>query len=355
VGTLFFCFVALLLAGYVVLDGYDLGAGLLHLRVARDDAERRQVLATIGPLWDGNEVFLVAAGGTLFFAFPLLYAAAFSGFYLPLMIVLWLLVGRGVSIELRSHLEAAPWRQFFDAVFFLSSGLLAFFLGVALGNVVRGVPLGPDRIFLQPLWSGIGGGAAGAGVPGVIDAYTALVGATALAVLAEQGALWLAHRAEGPVRDRARALAPRLWAVAFALVACSSVATFFVQPHIPRAMASGPWRAAFPVAAALAGLGAPLLQRRGRDGAAFAAWSAFLALLLATAAFGLYPWVLPSSIDPALSLTVEEAQTAEASLRIGAAWWLPGVALAIGYTVFVHRRFSGRVRPDPSDPTQSNP
>ncbi|HUL57800.1 MAG TPA: cytochrome d ubiquinol oxidase subunit II [Anaeromyxobacteraceae bacterium] len=342
-GTLFFCFVALLLAGYVALDGYDLGAGILHLRVARDDAERRQVLATIGPLWDGNEVYLVAAGGTLFFAFPLLYAVSFSGFYLPLMIALWLLMGRGVAIELRNHLEAAPWRQFFDAVFSLSSGLLGFFLGVALGNVVRGVPLGSDRVFLQPLWSGVGAGQAAGGAAGVIDPYTALVGATAFAVLAEHGALWIAHRTEGPVRERARALAPRLWAISLALTVGTSVATFFVQPHIPQAMAAGPWRAAFPAAAVLACLGAPLLHLRGRDGAAFAAWSAFLALLLATAAFGLYPWVLPSSIDPALSLTVEQAQAADASLRTGAAWWVPGVALGIGYTVYVHRCFSGRV------------
>src|SRR5512146_1861847 len=116
-GTLFFCFVAFLLAAYVVLDGYDLGTGILHLRLARDDAERRQLLATIGPLWDGNEVFLVAAGGTLFFAFPELYALTFSGFYLPLMVVLWLLILRGISLDFRSHLAAPPWREACDAVF----------------------------------------------------------------------------------------------------------------------------------------------------------------------------------------------------------------------------------------------
>ena len=197
-GTLFFCFVAFLLAAYLVLDGYDLGTGILHLRAARDDGERRQLLATIGPLWDGNEVYLVAAGGTLFFAFPELYAVAFSGFYLPLMIVLWLLVVRGVSIELRSHLPAPLWRQALDVAFSASSVLLAFFLGVAVGNVVRGVPVGPDRWFLQPLWTDFTVGRDA----GILDWYTVLVGTTAVVAIAEHGALWIAARTTGPVSKR---------------------------------------------------------------------------------------------------------------------------------------------------------
>src|SRR6266704_1675262 len=120
-GTIWFCLVAIMLAIYVLLDGFDLGAGAIHLLVAKTDQERRQVLASIGPVWDGNEVWLVAAGGTLYFAFPALYASGFSGFYLPLMMVLWLLILRGTSIEFRSHIEAPVWRQFWDAVFSLSS------------------------------------------------------------------------------------------------------------------------------------------------------------------------------------------------------------------------------------------
>ncbi|MGE5413499.1 MAG: cytochrome d ubiquinol oxidase subunit II, partial [Syntrophomonadaceae bacterium] len=202
--TLFFCFLAFMLAAYAVLDGYDLGTGALHLRLAADDAERRQLLRTIGPLWDGNEVFLVAAGGTLFFAFPTLYAASFSGFYLPLILVLWLLVLRGISIDLRSHLDSPLWRTFFDVVFSASSTLLAFFLGVALGNVVRGVPIGPDTAFFQPLWD-FGRD------PGILDGYTVLVGATALATLALQGAAWATYRTTGAVHDRARRHVRPLW------------------------------------------------------------------------------------------------------------------------------------------------
>src|SRR5512146_2096169 len=140
--TLWFMIVA-----YVVLDGFDLGAGIIHLLVARTDRERRTVLRAVGPVWDGNEVWLLAAGGTLYFAFPLLYASSFSGFYLPLMMVLWLLMLRAVGIEFRTHVESPVWRGFFDVIFSVSSLLLAVFFGAALGNVVRGVPLGPDGYF----------------------------------------------------------------------------------------------------------------------------------------------------------------------------------------------------------------
>src|SRR5438046_8622542 len=140
-GTIWFWLVALMIAIYVLLDGFDLGAGAIHLFVAKTDEERRQVLASIGPVWDGNEVWLLAAGGTLYFAFPSLYSSSFSGFYLPLMIVLWLLILRGIAIEFRNHVESPVWQPLWDVVFAGASGLLEIFFGAALGNVVRGVPL----------------------------------------------------------------------------------------------------------------------------------------------------------------------------------------------------------------------
>src|SRR5277367_4524462 len=145
--TIWFCLVALMLAVYVLLDGFDLGAGAIHFLVAKTDAERRQVLASVGPVWDGNEVWLIAAGGTLYFAFPQLYASGFSGFYLPLMMVLWLLMLRAIGIEFRTHIQERVWQGFFDTIFGVSSILLAIFFGAALGNVVRGVPLNPDGYF----------------------------------------------------------------------------------------------------------------------------------------------------------------------------------------------------------------
>src|ERR1700738_4417122 len=160
---------------YVLLDGFDLGAGAIHLLGAKTDEERVQVLASIGPVWDGNEVWLIAAGGTLFFAFPALYATSFSGFYLPLMIVLWLLILRGVSFEFRRHLTHATWVSFWDGVFFLASLLLAVFYGAALGNVVRGVPLDNQGRFFEALWTNF----QPAGETGILDWYTILAGGAA--------------------------------------------------------------------------------------------------------------------------------------------------------------------------------
>src|SRR5579864_2561337 len=146
-----FVLVAVMIIAYVVLDGFDLGAGVLHLLIARTEEERRTVIRTIGPVWDGNEVWLIDGGGTLYFAFPLLYASSFSGFYLPLNMVLWLLVFRAIGIEFRKHLDHNVWRDFFDAVFSLASLLLIVLFGAAFGNVLRGVPLGPDHYFFVPL------------------------------------------------------------------------------------------------------------------------------------------------------------------------------------------------------------
>src|SRR5580658_10679463 len=152
-GTLWFCLAAIVITGYVLLDGFDLGAGIVQLFVARAEHETGQVLDSIGPVWDGNEVWLIAAGGTLFFAFPVLYASAFSGFYLSLMIVLWLLILRGISIEFRNHVESAVLIPLWDFLFCASSLLLAIFYGAALGNVVRGVPLDESGYFFEPLWT----------------------------------------------------------------------------------------------------------------------------------------------------------------------------------------------------------
>src|SRR5271168_5080236 len=167
-----FCLVAIMLAVYVLLDGFDLGAGVIHFIVAKTNEERRQVIASIGPVWDGNEVWLLAAGGTLFFAFPVLYSSSFSGFYLPLMMVLWLLILRGLSLEMRSHVDVDLWKQFADGVFAIASGLLAIFFGAALGNVIRGVPLGADGYFFLPLWTNFRVDTN----TGILDWYTVLTG-----------------------------------------------------------------------------------------------------------------------------------------------------------------------------------
>ena len=175
-------------------------SGVLHLFVAKTNDERRMTLASIGPVWDGNEVWLIAAGGTLYFAFPLVYASSFSGFYLPLMIVLWLLILRGVSIELRGHINMRVWETFFDGLFAFSSVLLAVFYGAALGNVIRGVPLGEDSYFFLPLWTNWRVGPS----PGILDWYTVIGGVLALVALTVHGGLYLAVKTEGALQQRAR-------------------------------------------------------------------------------------------------------------------------------------------------------
>ncbi|HXH28288.1 MAG TPA: cytochrome d ubiquinol oxidase subunit II, partial [Candidatus Polarisedimenticolia bacterium] len=224
-----FALVAAMLAVYVVLDGFDLGTGVIHLCVARSEAERRQVLASIGPVWDGNEAWLIAAAGTLYFAFPTLYASSFSGFYLPLMIVLWLLVLRGAAIELRNHVDSPAWKPLWDVLFCGSSLLLAIVFGAALGNVVRGVPLDAGGFFFLPLWTDdLRPGPRG----GIVDWYTLLAGLTALAALTQHGAAWVALKTTGAVRGRAVGLARSAWWATLASTVLLTAATFRVQPHI---------------------------------------------------------------------------------------------------------------------------
>src|SRR5712664_3502322 len=185
--TIWFILISIMIVGYVVHDGFDLGAGILHFVIGRTEQERQFVMRSIGPVLDGNEVWLIAGGGTIFFAFPLLYASGFSGFYLPLMIVLWLLVLRGISIEFRNHVHSQVWTPFWDFVFCFSSLLLAIFYGAALGNVVRGVPLDARGYFFEPLWTNFRLGPE----TGILDWYTILVGLAAFFALAQHGALWL--------------------------------------------------------------------------------------------------------------------------------------------------------------------
>ena len=338
--TLWFCLVAFVLAGYVVLDGFDLGAGVLHLAVARTEAERRSVLRSIGPVWDGNEVWLLAGGGTLYFAFPGLYASSFSGFYLPLMMVLWLLILRGISIELRNHIDSPAWKPLWDVVFAFASALLAVFFGAALGNVVRGVPLDSRGEFFLPLWTDFQIGPD----PGILDWYTVLVGLFALAALALHGARWLILKTEGEVRERAERVAARRWWAVFAFTAAVTWITFQVQPNIPASFARHPWGYIFP-GLALAGLaGMWLFARRRQEMKAFLSSCLYIAGMLSSAAFGVFPYVLPSVSDPQLGLTVYNSATARYGLEIGLRWWIPGMMLAGAYHFFVYRHFSGKVR-----------
>jgi cytochrome bd ubiquinol oxidase subunit II len=341
-GFIWFWIVALMLAAYVVLDGFDLGVGILHPLLARSEAERQIMLRSIGPVWDGNEVWLLAGGGTLYFAFPALYASAFSGFYLALMIVLWLLILRGASIELRMHINDPLWRTFFDGSFFVSSLLLAVFFGAALANVIRGVPLREDGYFFLPLWTDWRVGPQ----PGILDWYTVIGGVVALVALSIHGALYLAVKTEGDLQARARTFVRRYWIVLVAITVISLIATIAIRADTLMNYYANPLAFAIP-AAVLGSLGGMLyFSRRQSDRKAFSSSCVYLASMLVGAAVSLYPRLLPSSSDLGHDLTVQNSISGAYALRVGLVWWAVGMVLAIIYFVVIYRMFRGKVTLD---------
>jgi cytochrome d ubiquinol oxidase subunit II len=337
--TIWYAVLSLMLATYVVLDGFDFGAGILHLFVAKTDAERRTVLNAIGPVWDGNEVWLLAGGGILVFAFPAAYAAGFSGFYLPLMMALWLLIMRGLAIELRSREENRLWHSLWDGAFAFSSILMAVILGAALGNVIRGVPLDATHYFAGPLFSNFLPGRN----PGVLDWYTVLIGVFTLLALGGHGALYLAWKTEGPVHARSLACARMLWIAIIGLGILATAATAVVQPRLFPSLAGRVW--SWPlVALILGGLFSVFrFLRPGTELKAFLGSVTFLAGMLAATAAAMYPFLLFSTLDPAWDLSIHNAAAGGLALQVGLVWWIPAVLIAIGYFIYLFRSFRGKV------------
>ncbi len=338
--TLWFMIVAVMVAAYVVLDGFDIGAGAIYLGAGKTTDDRRKILRAIGPVWDGNEVWLLAAGGTLYFAFPLLYASSFSGFYLPLMMVLWLLMLRGIGIELRAHMENPVWVGFFDLIFCGSSVLLAIFFGAALGNVVRGVPLGADGYFFEPLWTNFRVGANA----GILDWYTVLTGVIALVTLTVHGSLYIAVKTENELNRRVRAVATWAWPVQFLLTIVGLIATIYVRPTVLDNYKLHAIGYLIPVVV-FGSLSVMIYaMRKGLDKIAFIGSALYIVGMLVGAAFALYPIVLPSSSQPALNLTIYNTAAARHGLTVGITWWSIGMVLALGYFTFLFRMFRGKVR-----------
>lgn len=338
-GFIWFWLVAVMIVGYVVLDGFDLGAGVLHLFLAHSEADRRSILASIGPVWDGNEVWLLAGGGTLYFAFPLLYASAFSGFYLPLMIVLWLLILRGISLELRNHIDVGVWRALLDGLFGLASALLTIFYGAALANVIRGVPLQADGYFFLPLWTNWRPGVQ----PGILDWYTVIGGLVALVALTLHGALWLTIKVSGDLAQRARRIVTPLWILLAVLTIVSLAATIAVRPATLDNYFNIPVTFIVPVGVIASLAGVWLLNRRGQPLQAFLCSCLYLFFMLAGACWALYPVLLPATTGAGRDITLQGALSGPHTLAVGLAWWLFGMALAVCYVVFVYSRFKGKV------------
>ena len=338
-GFIWFWLVAITIVAYVILDGFDLGVGVLHLFLVRTEADRRVTLASIGPVWDGNEVWLLAGGGTLYFAFPLLYASAFSGFYLPLMIVLWLLVLRGISVELRNHIDVGVWRALLDGVFGLSSALLAVFFGAALANVLRGVPLQADGYFFLPLWTNWQPGPH----PGILDWYTVIGGLVALVALTLHGGLWLTIKTSGELALRARRIVNPLCIQLAAITLISLGATTAVRPASLNNYFNHPVTFIVPVGVVASLAGIWLFNRTAQPVKAFLSSCLYLFFMLAGACWALYPTLLPASTGVERDITMAKAISGPHTLAVGLVWWAFGMTLAVGYVVFVYTKFRGRV------------
>lgn len=328
---IWFWTIGAMLIAYAVLDGYDLGVGSLHPWLAKTDAERRMALNSIGPVWNGNEVWLLAGGGMLVVAFPRVYAVGFSGFYLALMVVLWLLILRGVSIEFRGQLEDPLWRTLWDTGFWLGSLLISLLLGVALGNVLRGLPIGADGTFQGTFAL-------------LLNPYSVLTGLLSVAVLAWHGANYLRVKSDGNLLARARVWSAGLWWVVAALTVVVTVGTFLARPGTSANFRAFPLAALLPVITLVA-LGWGFASRRPeKDTGAFRSSAMLIISLLGTAAATVFPNLLTSTINPDFSLTVYNAASTPHALRTAFLANIFGMLGVITYTTLVHRFFGGRVR-----------
>jgi cytochrome d ubiquinol oxidase subunit II len=334
-----YALVSLMLIIYVVLDGRNFGAGMLHWLVAKTPEERRQVVAAIGPLWSWHEVWLVGFGGTLVAVFPRLMASAFAGYYLALFLILWCLILRGISIEVGGHIDDRLWQGFWDFVFVFSNFLLAILFGAAAGNVGRGVPLDAEGNFSMAFFSNFGV----RGYVGLLDWYTVSVAIFAVVILAAHGATYLSLKTEGPVHDRSAVWAKYLWPAAVPLFLAISIESLVVRPDVPRHAISNAfcWLGMLIVVGAIIALISGLSTRR--ETRAFVGSSALVVGLLVTGAAAIFPVMLYSTIAPGNSLTAYGVASSHSTLLLASFWWPVGFALATTYLVFISRRYAGKV------------
>jgi cytochrome d ubiquinol oxidase subunit II len=338
---LWFGLLCFLLTVFVVLDGWNIGAGALHLIAGRSGAERRQIIAAIGPSWSWHEVWLVAFGGTFLLAFPRVMTTSFAGFYLALWLVLWSFILRGISIEVGGHINDRLWQTWWDFVFAVSSVVLAVLFGAALGNVIRGVPLDGSGKFTMALFTHFGV----RGRVGILDWYTVSVAVFTTVLIAAHGATYLRLKTTGPVHERSERLARGLWTAILVLFPVISLETWIVRPGLYAAMLTRP-AAWLGVAVVLAGAWALFSGLRGpREDRAFAGSCAVIVGLLAGAAASVFPVMLLSTLAPEHSITAYNGAAASRGLGLALLWWPVALVLAFGYFTVLVRNYRGKVRP----------
>jgi cytochrome d ubiquinol oxidase subunit II len=330
--TWFILYIAII-SGYVILDGFDLGVGMLSPFIAHTDHDRRILLNSIGPVWDGNEVWLVLGGGALFAAFPLVYASLFSGFYLAMMLVLLVLIMRTVAIEFRSKRPEAWWRSLWDWTFTISSFGITILLGVALGNVIRGVALDQQGNMSVDLLD-------------LLNPYSLMLGLVAVAMLCLHGAIFLTQKADGELLERIKNLIPKLLIAFFVLMTALIAWTLLRDEQFAQNFKDRPWTAIFPVLAFVSISTAWLFVRRGAYLSAFLASATMIALLLGAIACGTYPVMLRSTTNSAYNLTVQNASAANETLTVMFVIALIGMPFVLLYTAGVYYFFRGKVELD---------
>jgi cytochrome d ubiquinol oxidase subunit II len=321
--------IATMIAVYILLDGYDLGIGAINLFVGKTSDERAATMASIGPFWNGNEVWLIATAGALFALFPQAYASAFSGFYLPFIVVLWLLMFRGIAVELRNHFVNELWTNFFDACFTYASALLIFLFGVAIGNIVRGVPLDANHYFIGTFAF-------------LLNPYALGVGILAVVALAQHGAAFLRLRVDGPPAQRATRLVSILWPIVLSLFIIVTAATFVVHSPLPIFIVM-PILFVMPIAAFVGLVGVRLTLRSGRPRAAFNYSALFVGGLVGSAAATLYPYLLPGYPSATTGLSVFADVPTRGALVVSSSIIAGGLIAVAIYQSIVAYRIGGKI------------
>lgn len=334
---LWFCLLGVLLAGYALLDGFDLGVGILH-PFARGDQERRVLMNSIGPLWDGNEVWLVTFGGALFAAFPEVYATVFSGFYLAFMAVLFALILRAVSLEFRGKLRSPGWRRFWDGGFFVASLLAALLFGVAVGAMLVGVPLTPRGLYAGDFFDLI--------LPQPLPFFPLLVGLLTVALFALHGALYLHLKTSGALRLRVRTWIWHAFGWFLVLYLLTTITTLISLPRATANFARFPWAWGIVVLSVLALGNIPRSVFRGRRGQAFVSSAMLIVTLVALAGVDLFPNLVTAAGDPSHSLTLYNAASSQKTLKIMAIIAAIGMPFVLAYTAAIYWAFRGEVQLD---------
>jgi len=327
--TTWFLLYFVLVGGYAVLDGFDLGVGVLSL-FRKDPNDRRLMINAIGPVWDGNEVWLLTAGGALFAAFPIVYATVFSGFYLALMLLLFALIFRAVSMEFRGKVDSAGWRRFWDWAFGIGSLLPAILFGVAVGNILRGVPIDEAGTYTGTFLE-------------MLNPYGVGMGLLSLAMFTCHGALYMALKSDGKLRDDMLAWASRGWVAWVSLYVVASLASFFMAPHLFAGAPGNPLTYVFLLLVLGCLVYLPVGVKSGSVGRAFLASSIAILSSIGLAATSLFPRLVPSSTDLAFSLTAANASSTEKTLSVMLVIALIGVPIVLVYTFVIYRIFKGKV------------